>query len=108
MKQRIKNWLLQSMLGAVIVTDVATEDKGTLVLGGKIATIDELRSIVEEVKALESMRLWSILNETPKQKALERGWNKSTTLEELNTAKTMYSTLELQQSIIKLIKKQNI
>ena len=106
MKQRIKNWLLKNLLGAVVITDVATEANGKLLLGGKEVTDIEVNSLIAEAKALESMRVWQILNETPKQKAFERGWLKSTTLDELNTGKTMYATLELQQSLIRLIKKQ--
>lgn len=106
MRQRIKNWLLRHSLGAVAINDIASESKGILKLGGQAITEAEIRSLVSEVKAIESTRMWHILNETIKQKAFERGWLKSTTMEELNTAKTMFSTLELQSSLLKLIKKQ--
>ena len=57
-----------------------------------------------EAKVFKSMRLWSILNETAKQIVYDRGWKESTTMEHLNTAKTMYSILEFQQSVVDIIR----
>ncbi len=107
MKQRLINFLLKSTLSGVIIDDVIAVDKGRIVLGGKPIGDTELRSLISEVKAFKSSRLWKILNETPKKEAFDIGWNKSITLEHLNTSKTMYRTLELQQSIIDLIEKQD-
>lgn len=107
MKQLVKNWLFHSLLGAVTLDDVIVEiPGGKIKIGNKDVTLIELRNLKSEVNAIENTRLWQLMNETVKQKAFERGWLKSKSLDELNTAKTMYATLKLQDSIIELIKKQ--
>ena len=104
MKQRIINWLLSNTVKVVLPEDVIRDVKGTLYLGKTQITPEELKSLVSEVKALERMRIWSILNETIKQLAYEKGWKNSQTMEELNTAKTEFYILEIQASIIKTIR----
>lgn len=100
MKQRLINYFLGTIIRVVIPKDVIREVRGVLYLGSERITDAELQSLQAEVKALEGMRIWSILNESVKKVAFEKGWRDSTTLEHLNTAKTMYATLELQSSII--------
>ena len=88
----------------IIPEDVIREMKGKLYLGSKELEEVEKKSLQQEAKALESMRLWSILNESIKQLCFERGWRDSTTIEHLNVAKSMYSVLEVQRSIVQKIK----
>lgn len=104
--QRLRNWLLKSSLGAIVATDIIVQDKGKIFLGGILITDNELAVLQAEIKALEGMRIWSIINNTPKQKAIDIGWTTSTNIEHLNTGKTMYHTLDLQQSIISILKKK--
>jgi hypothetical protein len=104
MKQRIKNYLLSHFVKVIVPQDVIRDVKGVLYLGKEKVTDQELKVLQAEAKALKSMRLWSILNETPKQIALDRGWKESTTMEHLNTAKTMYSVLEFQESVVNIIR----
>ena len=73
---------------------------GSVFLGAKKITDLEKKSLIAEAKALKSMRLWSILVESPKQLCYERGWRDSTTLKHLDTAKSMYSVLDTQESIV--------
>ena len=110
MKQRIKNWLFGKFVRVVIPQDIISQDQRTKVisLGGKPMTENELRSLQNECKALSDMRIWSILSETVKQQAFDTGWTTSTTMEHLNTAKTMYHTIDLQQSIINIIKNKDL
>lgn len=83
------------------------ESKGVVYLGNEAITAEELKTLISEAKALESMRLWGILNETIKQKAFERGWKNSTTLEHLNIAKAEYAVLETQASIVDFLKNKD-
>ena len=76
---------------------------GKTYLGGVVLGETELRSLQAEAKALKSMRIWSIINESVKQLVYERGWRDSTNIEHLNTAKAMYSVLETQSSIVSKI-----
>ena len=108
MKQRIKNYLLSHFVKVLIPQDVIRDVKGVLYLGKEKVTDQELKVLQAEAKALKSMRLWSILNETVKQKVFDRGWKESTTMEHLNTAKTMYSVLEFQESVVNIIKNKNV
>ncbi len=104
MKQRIINWLLSNIVKVIIPDDIIRDVKGTLYLGKEPITPQELNSLNSEVKALEKMRIWSIMNETIKQLAYEKGWKNSQTMDELNTAKTEYYVLEIQDSILKTIR----
>jgi len=105
MKQRLINWLLKQVVRVVIPNDVIRKSKSGKVFLGEVELTDtELRSLQAEAKALENMRIWSIMNESVKQLAYERGWRDSTTIEHLNTAKTQVSVLETQASIINTIK----
>ena len=108
MMQRLKNYLYGHLLRVLIPQDVITDRKGVLFLGDIPLEETELQSLQSEIKALDSMRIWSILNETVKEKAYEKGWVTSTTMEHLNTAKTMHYTLDLQKSIIDIIRNKNL
>ncbi len=108
MKQRIINFLFRRLLNAVVLDDVITQNKGVTYIGGKPIGEMELRTLHAEAKALEGFRLWNIINETIKSDALERGWNKSTSMEDLNTGKTMFYVLDLQNSIVRLLKKKDV
>ena len=107
MRQRIINFLLKKLLNAVVLDDIIRVDKGKLLLGDKEIPDMELRPLIAEAKALEGFRLWQIINETVKNNAIDRGWNKSVKMEDLNTAKTIFYALDLQNSIIKLIKSKD-
>ena len=104
MKQRITNWLLKNVVRVSIPQDIIRQTKtGVILLGNTEITIEELRSLQAEAKALINMRIWSIINESIKQLVYERGWKDSTTIEQLNTAKAQFSVLETQASIISVI-----
>ena len=106
MRQWIINSLLRVIVRVSVPEDVLHQDKRTkkIYIGGTELTDIEKRALASEAKALESMRLWSIINETIKQQCYERGWRDSTTIEHLNTAKIMYNVLDTQQSIVNSFK----
>lgn len=104
MKQRIKNYLFRHLLNAVVVEDILVADKTGIYIGGYKIEDSELKQLIAEAKAMEGFRLWKIINETVKDHALKRGWNNSTSVEDLNTGKTMFHTLDIQNSIVKLLK----
>ena len=108
MIQKLKNYLYGKALKVVALSDIITDRKGILFLGDEKVADVELSSLQAEIKALDNMRIWSILNETVKQQAFEKGWNTATTIEHLNTAKTMYYTLDLQKSIVDIIRNKDL
>jgi hypothetical protein len=103
MKQRIKNYLLRSIVKVIIPDDIIRVKNNQVYLGSQVITEQEKKTLQAEAKALESMRLWSIMNESIKQLCYEKGWRDSTTLEQLNISKSMYSVLETQRSIVERI-----
>ena len=103
-KNLIINFLFRRILNAVVVNDVLKTVKGQIYLGNEIITEQEIRQLVQEAKALEGFRLWHIINETLKQEALDRGWNKSMSFDDLMTGKTIFYTLDMQNSIVKVIR----
>ena len=108
MRQWIKNLLLKRVVGITIPNDVIRDVKGTLHLGELPLSQQELTALNAEVKALEKMRIWSIINETIKQKCYEKGWQNSTNIENLNIAKAEYAVLDTQASIIRIIRNKII
>lgn len=105
MRQRIINFALRNLLHAVVLDDVIKQDKaGNIFIGGSQATEDQVRQLIAECKALEGFMVWKILNENIKKDALDRGWNNATNLDQLNTGKVMFYTLDLQKSIINMLR----
>lgn len=106
MRQWIINLLLKKVVGIIQPNDIIRDVNGVLYLGDNPITPQELNALVSETKALEKMRIWSILNETMKQKCYEKGWKTSTSIEHLNIAKAEYAVLDTQESIIRIIRKK--
>jgi len=103
-KQWITNYLLRHLLGVVVPEDVITTDKGKLLLGGKVVEENELRSLISEVKALEGLRIYKIFNETIRNEAMDRGFNKSTSFDDLKSCKLMLYNLDVLNSICRVIR----
>lgn len=103
MRQLIINKLLKNVVKVSRPNDVIRSDKGVLYVGSAVITKQEIKTLQSEAKALKGMRLWSILNETLKQKIYEKGWVNSTSIEHLNIAKAEFAVLDTQESIIKII-----
>ncbi len=104
MKNRIINYLFRHLLNAVVPEDVIKTEKGKLLIGGIEVQDTELRSLIAEVKALEGFRIWKIMNETIRSEAMDLGFNKSLTYDDLKTSKMMLYTLDVFNSIIKVIR----
>lgn len=107
MKQRIINWLLRHYLNTVILSDIITIEKGVIKLGGLTITQHELNQLQQEVKALEGMRLWSILTNSLRMIAQDKIFNKSLTFDDVIAGKLMLFNIDTQESIIRVIKSRN-
>lgn len=103
MKQRIKNYLLRNLLKAVITEDIVTKDpkKGTIFLGGKRITDNELRQLQAESKALRGFRLWSIMTSSVRHIAQDKLFNRALTFDEVMAGKLMLFNLDTIESIAK-------
>ncbi len=82
--------------------------KGVVFMGTEPITETELKSLKEDVKTLKSLRLWPILHETLRQKAIEKGLVDSKTWEETLSAKMMLHNLGIITSILGVIERTEI
>lgn len=80
-----------------------TKDR-KLKLGGHILTDEEIANFKVDAATLSRLRLWSILQETLKQKALEKSVLHSTTWEEALAGKMLLHDISLRNSILEVIR----
>ncbi len=110
LKGRISNKLLSHLLGAITIDEIVTQDAKTkVILVDKVPlSIDDLKQLNAEIKALEGSRIWKLLLHTTKNKAEERIFNQSVTIDDIHFGKAMLYNLSLQQSIIDVIKSKKL
>lgn len=101
--KRLKNYLLGKLFCVVVETDVITQDKGKMFLGGKEVTSDELRQLQAEVKALKGFRVWSIMTSSVRTIAEDKILNKSVTFDDVMSGKLMLFNLDTIESIANVI-----
>ena len=106
MKKRLINKLLSYLLNAVNPDNVVKADKGKIYIGGKPVSDSEVKMLEAEVKALEGFRIWSLMNETVRSQAMEKGFNNSLTYEDLLTSKLMLYNLDIINSIVRVFREK--
>jgi hypothetical protein len=84
-------------------TQVLYVDKGVILLAGQPISEIEVQNLKEEVKALKNFRMWRILQETVRVKAIEKGLLNATNWEETLSGKMMLHNLGLLKSIVDVI-----
>lgn len=84
---------------------VLVNQSNELFVGGVKLTDIELKNIQAEVKALKSFRLWSLFQNTVKQKAIETGFVKAETWERTMAGKMMLLNLDVLKSIVDSIER---
>ena len=104
--KRLKNKLLSYLLNSVNPDDVITQAKGKIYVGGKEITENETKQFEAEVKALEGFRIWKIINETVRGQAMDKGFNKSLTYDDLLTSKMMLYNLDIINSVIRVFREK--
>jgi len=92
-----KNWLVNPY-------EVMECDKKGLKINGEAVTEIELKNLKQEVKTLEQFRIWQIIQETLKQKAIEKAVLQSENYEQVVAGKMMIHNLGIIKSIVNLIK----
>lgn len=102
-KYSSQNWLVNP--DEVLTVD----DKGRAFINGKIATNLEIKELQAEAKGLRSFRLYKIIQETLRQKAIEKAvlTSDSTVLRDVNpelmSGKLMIHDLGIIKSIVDLL-----
>ena len=77
---------------------------GIMKLGKEAMTEQEIKSLQEEVKFIESTLWWKIVNETLQQKAQEVAFQNSTMFEDMRTAKAMMRNMRLIRELNAVVK----
>jgi len=80
--------------------DVLSITKGKFFLNGREVEADELSALKGEAISLSNFRLWAIIQETIKQKGIEKAVLESKNWEEVLAGKMMLHDLGLIRSII--------
>ncbi len=80
----------------------------TLYLNGKTIEENEIAELQSQVSFLKQSRLWSILNQTVRDQAMELMFTKSKTIEDLTFGKAMLFNLSIQNKIMELIEKRKL
>lgn len=102
--EKTKNELLKEYFCAVVEDDILTIDKlGRLKINGVVLTPGEQNGLLEEAKFLYDSRLWKILINTPKARAMEIMFTKSENFEDMRNGKMMLYNLSLQENLVKTI-----
>lgn len=103
-KETIRTKLIHNLYRTVRPEDVLTVKNGIIFLGNSQISQNELNRLKEEVAVLESMDIWKVMQETIRDKAMEVGFKKSQTFDDLKTTKTMLVNLDIINSILQTIK----
>lgn len=84
---------------------------GLVMLNGQQVTSSELKNLKSEVRAIKEFQIWKVLQNTLKQKAIEKGMLQATDLyslagnEQVLSGKMMIFNLDIFKSIIERIDK---
>lgn len=91
------NWLVNP--DSVMTVD----SKGRAFLLGRELTAIESKELKSEAKAMMAMKIWKIMQETIRQKAIEKSVLTSTNMDEVITGKSMIHNLGIIKSIAELM-----
>ena len=107
LKNKLVNQLIKHLLSPIDDYHVLAVDKaGNEYLGGKAITNEERKQLRTEAKLLKTLRIWKVLQETIRQKSLEKGMIEATEWEHVLFAKAMLHDLGIMQSIVKQLEKE--
>jgi hypothetical protein len=103
-KTKLRNWLTRELIITTNPQDVFEINKGIFLLGGEQMSLEEIRSIQEEVKFVEKTRLWKIITATLEDDAREKMFIKSTSFDDMWAGKMMLYNIDVQKKIMKAFK----
>lgn len=72
-------------------------------MGANEITPIEVKNLQEEVRALKNFRIWKVMQETVKQKAIDKGFYEALSWEETLSGKMMVHNLGILKSIVDVI-----
>lgn len=104
MINRLKNKLISHLFCSINPHDIISIEKGIMFLGNEVVTEAEVKQLQEEIKYIETCRVWGVITNTLRQETIERGLTKSVSFQDVLTSKAMLINLDVIQSIFKIIK----
>lgn len=98
-KHWIYNWLFNYLTKPVILEQIITIDNvGRVKIDGKIITPNELRDLQEQVRALQTMRLKTILFTLPKALAQDKMFTSAQNWDDMLIGKMMLYNVSVQEN----------
>ncbi len=101
---RLRNYLIRKLFSTVDISSVARSDKGKMYIGGNEASPEEVDAMKEEIRFLESTRIWRLFQETVRYQAQETIITKSLSFDDVKSGKLMLVNLDILQSIVNIVK----
>lgn len=110
MLERLRDWLLPRVICSVDPRDIiqvreGQQGKQIVLLGQEPLSPTDLRQLKIEVESLQRFRLWRIIQETIKDKAIEKALLQSTSYEGVLSGKMMLHDIGIINSIVSLVEK---
>jgi hypothetical protein len=85
------------------INSVISEVDGKCYLGNNLITEQDKENLIAEAKTINSFTYWKLVQETIKQRAIEKSMLLSTEWEHVLAGKMMLDNLNIQRKILKLI-----
>ncbi len=77
--------------------------EGAIFLGGEKLTQADVQNLQQEIKSLKQFRIWRILQETLRHKAVEKAITQSENWEQVLSGKMMLHALGVMKSIVHVL-----
>lgn len=98
-----QHWLVNPDEVLTVSDGTSGFPKGVVFLNGNKITEIEVKELKSEIKAFKNFRLWRILQETLRQKAVEKSVLTSTNFEEVLAGKMMIHNIGIIKSIVDVL-----
>ena len=110
MIERLKTWLLMKLTCSVNPEMVVTYDArhNLVFVGGEQISHSEALSLKAEAKYLRKTRLWSLMQETLRDHAIQTITTKSMSWEDMKSGKLMLYNLGVQEKIVEAVDKYKV
>ncbi len=82
--------------------------EGMILLGGEKLTQVDLQNLQAEIKSLKQFRIWTILQETLRHKAVEKAITQSENWEQVLSGKMMLHSLGVMKSVVHVLEHKTI
>lgn len=78
-------------------------EKGQLLLGNEVLSEKEVAILQDEIRVLKNFRIWGVMQDTVRQKAIEQGFYNSANWEQTLSGKMMVYNLDILRTLLATI-----